>query len=196
MALANSYDVCPTLTINDSADFILADAKHFAQLFLGDSATSIKLSYFTNFIIAHFRQWRAKAKSVPHFFRVWPQCQPSFFDRIAHVICVSSKKKMRWITVNWVVAFVKDKQTGWNFSESVNVCSAMASYFFCAHFTLTISRRIFAAKPRPTIILPKTFNIFPKTICCRRLLRPFSFCSHQSPSNSVFMLNHRTIMAS
>ena len=91
----------------------------------------------------------------------------SFFCLVAHVVSVSAKKQMRWVSAFRVVALVKNVHILWDRTKVKHPRDAASGLFF-SHSSKSKHSVPFGlcTKPFPTVVC--FFNFGPKSISKRR----------------------------
>ena len=88
---------------------------------------------------------------------------PSFFIHIFRIVLKCSYKQMVRICAFWVITFMKNIHSQWNWAKMNFPRSAVSSNFFMWFYTALnqpISKRVFCCIPFPTII--SFFHFQPK----------------------------------
>ncbi len=72
--------------------------------------------------------------------------------RVHHIVHLASNKKMLWVYAGWVIAFVADISTFWNWSHKMRVRESMSMENAGAVPKTSIATNIFRSSPLPASI--------------------------------------------
>lgn len=121
------HQISPSLFVDNSAYCRLRKAIVFGDVILRFSLF-IAAAYLTNIVVFN-------SSGVMPF----PECRPSFFGHVFHVVELSSNKKMHRIDARGIVAAMADAHAGRYFANAKLVCNPMRLGVFAEYSSPAIA---------------------------------------------------------
>lgn len=146
-------DVLEGFPANDFVYVLLANPKHNPDLLLGSVSRSVKPPDFGRLRIFNLGSWAFFSMSGRESFPI---------HGIPYVVSVRSWIKMIGVAAYFIIAFVKNPLSFWNWPVGKFPRNSMGTSDNSVDAHSTIPKPLVSQK-RPAFIRTKNFNLFPKT---------------------------------